>query len=110
MEVLRELDPKKHRVSLCQYNDAENGVTFANQFYQKFVDQIRKEGFEAKFFSSFGADKNAGCGMLSNHFPKGANRAGPGFRAHYEEALQLLCDIEGKNQSLDLRSSPRLEC
>lgn len=80
--MLLELNPKKCRLSFCEYNESDDiGSSMAYSFENadEIMKLAKKLGFEAKLFSSFGREKQTACGMLgakepekkaSNHWEK----------------------------------------
>ncbi len=75
-KILAELDPQKHRLSFCTYNCADD-ICSSAQYPEEEANLIlhyaQDLGFEAKFFSSFGQEKQAACGTLggksADHIP-----------------------------------------
>lgn len=94
-EMLRVLDPNKHRISICQHNDINIGP-FATHVYERFVQGIQRNGFDVKFFASFGSNEHAACGMLENHTPLNPGKPGQHFKMHYAEAIGIISDIDRK--------------
>lgn len=72
-QILSELDPKKYRLSFCEYNPS-NEICSANVFPREEAERIihyaKGKGFEAKFFSSFGRKEQAACGTLGGKEPE----------------------------------------
>jgi len=71
--ILKELNPKKFRLSFCEFNDSPD-VGVANIFSEHEANEIleyaRGQGFEAKLFSSFGKEDSSACGMLGGKEPE----------------------------------------
>lgn len=71
--ILEELDPGRVRLSFCEYNSSEELGT-AEKYLESSVSEIKKlvaeKGFEAKFFSSYGKEKQSACGMLGGKEPE----------------------------------------
>lgn len=73
MEIVNELDARKCRLSFCEYNisdelgDAED---YPRDMVNLLLREVQAKGFEAKFFSSFGQEKKAACGMLGGKEPE----------------------------------------
>lgn len=65
--LVKMLDPKYHRVILCEYNPSEsvgtNGVINPEDV-NIFEQIIKKAGFETKKFISFGREDKLACGLL----------------------------------------------
>lgn len=70
--ILDELDPEKVRLSFCEYNSSEE-LGIAEVYPESSIIEIKKlvteRGFEAKFFSSYGKEKQSACGMLGGKTP-----------------------------------------
>lgn len=70
--ILDELNPEKVRLSFCEYNSSEE-LGEAEMYPEAYLLEIKKEvqqrRFEAKFFSSFGKEKQSACGMLGGKTP-----------------------------------------
>lgn len=72
-EMLKFLDPKKFRLSFCEFNDsAEVGqaIKYPKDDAINILAYSRKMGFESKLFSSFGQREKAACGMLGGTKPE----------------------------------------
>lgn len=70
--IINELDPNICRLSLCEYNASPDVGTI--EIYdsieaRNLLNEVKKRGFEAKMFSSFGREKNTACGMLGSKTP-----------------------------------------
>lgn len=71
-EIAKQLDYKKIRVSLCEFNDSIDVGTaeyFSEQECLEIINLFIDLGFEAKLFSSFGKEENTACGMLGGKQP-----------------------------------------
>lgn len=71
--ILLELDPKKCRLSFCEYNGIDDIATsrvYSKKDAKKIVQLAEDFGFEAKLFSSFGKEKQTACGMLAAKRPE----------------------------------------
>ena len=94
--MLDKLDPQSHRIDLCDVNFNSSISTtqreMRNEDAHKLLEQVHKRGFEAKLFSSFGADKNSGCGMLMSSRSK-VQSIGETTQAQFDRAVGLLKDI-----------------
>ena len=92
-KILRELDEKIFKIDLCDFNLATsvtaNSGEVKNEDAQKLLNCAIGKGFEAKTFSSFGSDKNAGCGMLKSAYLD-AVEDGDKTLKKFEESLSLL--------------------
>lgn len=72
INTLRALNPKKCRLSFCEYNSSEdlgNAENYSKDDALRVLEVARNMGFEAKMFSSFGRDEQAACGMLGGKEP-----------------------------------------
>lgn len=70
--ILSLLNPENFRLSFCEYNPiSEISVSeqYPSENIQMIMDKVRNEGYEAKFFSSFGREKQSACGMLGGKKP-----------------------------------------
>ena len=73
IEILKQLDPQKCRLSFCEYNPSPelgNAEEYPSTKITQLLDYASTMGFEAKFFSSFGAEKQTACGMLGGKKPE----------------------------------------
>lgn len=71
-EILSELNPRKCRISLCEYNGSDDICscgTYPEEEAKKIVQLAKDMGFEVKLFSSFGKEKQTACGMLGGKEP-----------------------------------------
>lgn len=92
-EILSILDPSVFKIDLCDLNRApsvtsKNGE-FKNEDAQELLEFTLARKFEAKTFSSFGDDKNAGCGMLKSESNDKVNN-GSKTIDKFDKALTLL--------------------
>lgn len=73
--ILDELNPQKIRLSFCEYNSSED-LGSAEKYPESLILEIKKmvteRNFEAKFFSSYGKEKQSACGMLGGKKPDNA--------------------------------------
>ena len=73
IEILERLDAKKCRLSFCEYNPSSelgSAEEYPSIKITQLLDHASAMGFEAKFFSSFGAEKQTACGMLGGKDPE----------------------------------------
>ncbi|MHB8088065.1 MAG: TIR domain-containing protein [Anaerolineaceae bacterium] len=96
--ILSELDPTIHRIDLCDLNlntviDSQTEVS--NERAHKLLKTVLNHGFEAKLFSSFGTDKNSGCGML--------------ISSRIKKQTPGTCTIEHFNRSVELVKQASIE-
>lgn len=73
MKIIDMLDPQRCRLSFCEYNASEelgNVNEYPEDMRQFLLREVRSKGFEVKFFSSFGQEKKAACGMLGGKEPE----------------------------------------
>jgi len=71
-KILSELNPEKCRISLCEYNGSSDICSWgicSEEEAKKIVTLVNNMGFEVKFFSSFGKEKQTACGMLGGREP-----------------------------------------
>jgi adenine C2-methylase RlmN of 23S rRNA A2503 and tRNA A37 len=70
--ILDELDSQKVRLSFCEYNSSEelgNAEIYPEAYFSEIRKEVKERGFEAKFFSSYGKEKQSACGMLGGKTP-----------------------------------------
>lgn len=73
MKIIDMLDPHKCRLSFCEYNASEElgcAEAYPEDMLNYLLREIQTKGFEVKFFSSFGQEKKAACGMLGGKEPE----------------------------------------
>lgn len=73
--IIKDLDPKKYRLSFCEFNNSvEIGKAefFSEEIAADILRMALEMGFEAKLFFSYGADKQTACGMLGSRVPENA--------------------------------------
>lgn len=90
--ILNKLDPAIFRIDLSVLNKTnvtESKATMNAVEAAKLLDCAKNMGFEAKLFTSFGANQQAGCGML-NSVQTEAEEDGEKTVDIYEKARQLL--------------------
>lgn len=70
-EIAQNLDPERVRISLCEFNNTDIGYgeKLTKKEWEIYIKLFKEKGFEVKFFSSFGHDKNSACGMLGGKEP-----------------------------------------
>ena len=71
--ILKCLDPEKCRLSFCEYNPSPelgSAEEYPHTQVTQLLDYALAMGFEAKSFSSFGAEKQTACGMLGGKAPE----------------------------------------
>lgn len=93
--VLNELDPECHRIDLCDINpnrSIEQQREVSNEKARELLALVHNRGFDAKLFSSFGANKNSGCGMLKSARAK-VQDAGRVTLDHFGASVDLLRGI-----------------
>ena len=90
---MSELDNQVFKIDLCDFNPAtsvtKNRAEVKNEEAMKLLNIALNHGFEAKTFSSFGSDKNAGCGMLKSVY-NDATADGAKTLEQQKKALSLL--------------------
>ena len=66
--ILQALDKDIFRIDLCDVNRTScgNQSALSNERATQLLELVKKKGFEAKLFSSFGDSEQSGCGMLSS--------------------------------------------
>lgn len=70
--ILGELNPEKVRLSFCEYNSSEelgDAEIYSESSIIEIKNLVEERGFEAKFFSSYGKEKQSACGMLGGKTP-----------------------------------------
>lgn len=70
--ILKDINPKTFRISLCEYNNIDvvvqsSGLTTND--YEEILTTVKENGFEAKLFSSFAKKEVAACGLLGGKEP-----------------------------------------
>ena len=73
IKIIDVLDPQKCRLSFCEYNASEelgNAKEYPEDMLDHLLREVKAKGFEVKFFSSFGQEKKAACGMLGGKEPE----------------------------------------
>lgn len=92
-EILSTLDPSIFKIDLCDFNRAPSVTArsgeFKNEDAQDLLNFTLARGFDAKTFSSFGSDKNAGCGMLKSESNDKVDNGSKTIE-RYNKALKLL--------------------
>lgn len=91
--ILSQLDKDVFRIDLSDLNHAPSVTAKSgevkNEDAQNLLNFALNRGFEAKTFSSFGSDKNAGCGMLKSAYIDAAED-GPKTLERFRKSLTLL--------------------
>lgn len=92
--ILKTLDSKVFRIDLCDFNKTpvatrENNMEVSNEDARKFKKLAEKMGFVTKTFSSFGTDRESGCGMLRSEYID-AEPDGKRTLENYEKSLEIL--------------------
>lgn len=67
-EILSYINPKKFRLSFCEFNDSIDVCKSSKYNYEKAIEILnyaKNSGYEAKLFSSFGKKEQTACGMLA---------------------------------------------
>lgn len=70
--ILNLLNPDDFRLSFCEYNpipEISCSEIYPSEKAQKIIEVAREKGYEAKYFSSFGREKQSACGMLGGKEP-----------------------------------------
>lgn len=91
IEIIRQLNPKKCRLSFCEYNSSSelgSAETYPRGDAEQLLKMVFDLGFEAKFFSSFGKEKQTACGMLGGKEPE--NRVSIGWKQLEKMADELI--------------------
>ena len=91
VSILAMLDPNLFRISLCEYNPIkhlDNANEYPEEQLMELVSIAQSRGFETKYFSSFGREKNTACGMLGGKTPEHA--ASQKWKMLEEEAKRLV--------------------
>lgn len=72
LPIVELLNPEDFRLSFCEYNPIEEigeSEPYCYDEAMKIIEFVKKRGFEAKYFSSFGREKKSACGMLGGKVP-----------------------------------------
>ena len=73
MNIINMLDARKCRLSFCEYNASDeigSAKDYPSDMASLLLKEVQAKGFESKFFSSFGQEKKAACGMLGGKEPE----------------------------------------
>ncbi|RGH94773.1 hypothetical protein DW708_08675 [Ruminococcus sp. AM27-11LB] len=73
LDIINRLNPQKCRLSFCEYNSTDDlgkAEVYSRKEVEELLYEVQKRGFETKYFSSFGQDKKAACGMLGGKEPE----------------------------------------
>lgn len=93
VQILDKLDKNIFRIDLSDLNHAPSVTAESSELKNEDAQNMLKlaldRGFEAKTFSSFGSDKNAGCGMLKSVYIDAA-KDGPKTIARFNKSLSVL--------------------
>jgi len=85
------LDPKCHRISLCEYNEwgdlARNDPVTPAEAAQ-MAELLKSHDFEVKLFASFGKRENTACGLLGGTSP--TFEPGGRLQSRYQQARRLV--------------------
>lgn len=93
--ILDELDSQKVRLSFCEYNSSEelgNAEIYPEAYFSEIRKEVKERGFEAKFFSSYGKEKQSACGMLGGKTPD--NVPSDKWMELNELAEELICQTK----------------
>jgi adenine C2-methylase RlmN of 23S rRNA A2503 and tRNA A37/predicted MPP superfamily phosphohydrolase len=91
-EILSQLDKDVFKIDLVGLNRTsvvDSSKELSNEIAISLLNVAKNMGFTAKTFSSFGTDRNAGCGMLNSEKINFAPDGGTTID-RYEKSLQLL--------------------
>ena len=72
-KILSHINPRKFRLSFCEFNDSVDVCKSSKYNYEKAIeilDYAKDSGYEAKLFSSFGKREQTACGMLAGKSAK----------------------------------------
>ncbi len=89
--ILQELDKDIFRIDLCDVNRTScgNQSALSNERATKLLELVKRKGFEAKLFSSFGDSEQSGCGMLSSSTNDIAS-LGNKTKSQFNKSIELL--------------------
>lgn len=89
--ILQELDKDIFRIDLCDVNRTSWGSQSAlsNENATRLLELVKRKGFEAKLFSSFGDSEQSGCGMLSSSMDN-ITLPGNKTKSQFNKSLELL--------------------
>lgn len=91
LPILEMLNPEDFRLSFCEYNPIEEigeSEPYCYDEAMKIIGLVKKRGFEAKYFSSFGREKKSACGMLGGKEPD--NSASEKWKELNERSIKLV--------------------
>lgn len=89
--IMDLLDPKRYRLSFCEYNPSEDVGTsdiYPQEEAERLMSVVKARGFEAKLFSSFGQKELTACGLLGSKTPE--RTASEKWRDLENYALELI--------------------
>lgn len=72
ISILNLLSPDNFRLSFCEYNpipEISYSEIYPSDKAKRIVQMALERGYEAKYFSSFGHEKQSACGMLGGKEP-----------------------------------------
>lgn len=90
--ILSELDPEIFRIDLSDFNHTsvtEQSEEVSNEEARALLRCAESLGFETKIFSSFGQERQSGCGMLKSEYSN-VMQDGETTRRKYKNSLELL--------------------
>ena len=89
--ILQELDKDIFRIDLCDVNRTSRGSQSAlsNERANELLELVKRRGFEAKLFSSFGDNEQSGCGMLASSTDD-ISLPGNKTKSQFNRSLELL--------------------
>lgn len=88
--LTRILDPEKHRIILCEYNQSSVGTSdlLTPEEVDRFEKILKDAGFEVKRFISFGKNSDLACGLLGGLAVPNLNRGD--IEEKFEHASRLV--------------------
>ncbi len=89
--ILQELNKDIFRIDLCDVNRTScgNQSALSNERATKLLDLVKRKGFEAKLFSSFGDSEQSGCGMLAS-LTEDITLPGNKTKSQFNKSIELL--------------------
>lgn len=89
--ILQELNKDVFRIDLCDVNRTScgNQAALSNERATQLLELVKKKGFEAKLFSSFGDSEQSGCGMLASS-TEDITLPGNKTKSQFNKSIELL--------------------
>lgn len=91
LDLIKLLNPKYHRIILCEYNPSHligNNDSIKKKKIEEFEKTIKKAGFEVKKFIAFGRRDKLACGLLGGKAIPNVDQKE--IKSKFERALSLV--------------------